>query len=43
MQIVECTYGRVPMDQLLGIEAFSLDKILAKEPDFLVGVAVSSS
>jgi hypothetical protein len=24
------------MDQLLGIEAFSLDKILAKEPDFLV-------
>lgn len=36
VQIVECQYGRVPLEQLLGIEAFSLDKILAKEPDFLV-------
>jgi hypothetical protein len=29
------------MDQLLGIEAFSLDKILQKEPDFLVSTRVA--
>jgi hypothetical protein len=35
-EIIECTYGRVPIDQLLGIQAFSLDRVLAQEPDFLV-------
>eukprot|EP00882_Tetradesmus_deserticola_P012086 GHRQ01012803.1.p1 GENE.GHRQ01012803.1~~GHRQ01012803.1.p1 ORF type:complete len:226 (+),score=107.14 GHRQ01012803.1:32-709(+) len=34
-EIIECTYGRVPLDQLLGIQAFSLDRVLAQEPDFL--------
>lgn len=35
-QIIETTYSKVDLDQLLGIGAFSLDKILAMEPDFLV-------
>jgi hypothetical protein len=33
---VEATRARVKLDELLGIGAFSLDRILANEPDFLV-------
>jgi G3E family GTPase len=40
--IIECTYGRVPIEQLLGIQAFSLDRVLAQEPDFLVSDSVSN-
>lgn len=36
VEIIECTYSRVGLEQLLGIGAFSLDRILSKEPDFLV-------
>lgn len=35
-EVIECSYGRVPLQQLLGIQAFSLDRVLAVEPDFLV-------
>jgi hypothetical protein len=42
-EIIECTYGRVPIDQLLGIQAFSLDRVLAQEPDFLVRTWVLNS
>lgn len=34
-EVIECSYGRVPLQQLLGIQAFSLDRVLAVEPDFL--------
>lgn len=37
VQILEATQARVDLDQLLGIGAFSLDRVLAVEPDFLVG------
>jgi G3E family GTPase len=42
-EVIECTYGRVPLDQLLGIQAFSLDRVLAQEPDFLVSYIVLAS
>ena len=37
MDIVECIQSKVDVAQLLGINAFSLDKLLADDPDFLVG------
>lgn len=38
VQIIECQYSKVDLDQLLGIKAFNLDKLLEKDPEFLVGV-----
>ncbi|KIZ00796.1 COBW domain-containing protein 1 [Monoraphidium neglectum] len=35
VQILEAIQARVDLDQLLGIGAFSLDRVLAVEPDFL--------
>ena len=43
VEIIECSYGRVPLEQLLGIKAFDLDKILQKEPDFLVRAPACSA
>ncbi|KAI8467064.1 MAG: CobW/HypB/UreG, nucleotide-binding domain-containing protein [Monoraphidium minutum] len=34
-EILDAKHSKVPLDQLLGIQAFSLDRILANEPDFL--------
>ncbi len=36
VEIIESEFARVPLDQLLGIGAFSLDRVLEAEPDFLV-------
>lgn len=35
VEVVECEYSRVDLVKLLGIEAFSLDKMLHIDPDFL--------
>jgi G3E family GTPase len=35
VEILECIQSRVDLDKLLGINAFSLDKLLAEDPDFL--------
>jgi hypothetical protein len=34
----ECQNAQVDLGHLLGISSFSLDKMLEKDPDFLVGV-----
>ena len=36
--IVETSFSKVDLDRVLGIHAFSLDKLLIKDPEFLVGV-----
>lgn len=36
VEVVECVQSKVDIAQLLGIKAFSLDKMLADDPDFLV-------
>ena len=41
VDIVECIQSKVDVAQLLGINAFSLDKLLADDPDFLVGLWAS--
>ena len=33
--ILECTHAKVDLADLLGIRAFSLDRLLASDPDFL--------
>lgn len=33
---MECSYSSVDVGQLLGINAFDLDKLLAMDPEFLV-------
>lgn len=33
--IVECTYGQVPINKLVDTKSFSLDRVLDFEPDFL--------
>ena len=37
VEIHECVQSKVDVGSLLGIRAFSLDKMLAEDPDFLVG------
>lgn len=37
MEIIECVRSAVDVSRLLGINAFSLDKLLATDPEFLVG------
>lgn len=34
-EIIETVQARADLDQVLGIRAFSLDRILEEEPDFL--------
>jgi G3E family GTPase len=34
-EIIEATHSSVPPEKLMGLDAFSLDKVLAVEPDFL--------
>lgn len=34
-EVIECQHARCDLDRLLGIRAFSLDRILEEEPDFL--------
>ena len=36
VEVIECENSRVDLERLLGINAFSLDKLLEKDPDFLV-------
>ena len=36
VDIFECVQSAVAIDRLLGINAFSLDKLLAEDPAFLV-------
>lgn len=33
--IIECSYAQVDLDKVLGVHAFSLDRLLVKDPDFL--------
>ncbi|GBF94764.1 hypothetical protein Rsub_07647 [Raphidocelis subcapitata] len=33
--ITECSFAKVDLDRVLGIHAFSLDRLLLKDPDFL--------
>lgn len=35
--IIECSFAKVDLDRVLGIHAFSLDRLLIKDPEFLVG------
>jgi hypothetical protein len=35
--IIECSFAKVDLDRVLGIHAFSLDRLLLKDPEFLVG------
>jgi G3E family GTPase len=35
-ELIECTHAAVDLDRLLGIHAFSLDRLLQQDPDFLV-------
>lgn len=37
-KIIESSYAQVDLDQVLGIKAFNLDRVLEIEPDFLVCV-----
>ena len=34
-EIIECTQARVPLDRILGLQSFDLEKILAMDPAFL--------
>ena len=36
VDIFECVQSKVDIDRLLGINAFSLDKLLTEDPEFLV-------
>ncbi|KIY93116.1 hypothetical protein MNEG_14847, partial [Monoraphidium neglectum] len=33
--IIECSFAAVDLDKVLGVHAFSLDRLLVKDPDFL--------
>lgn len=35
-EVIECQNAQVDLDKILGITAFSLDKLLEADPDFLV-------
>lgn len=35
VDIVECSFAKVDLDRVLGIHAFSLDRLLLKDPEFL--------
>lgn len=36
-EIIECKHSEVDVSRLLGINAFSLERLMAKDPEFLVG------
>lgn len=36
-EVIECTNSDVDLGRILGISAFSLDKMLTQDPHFLVG------
>jgi hypothetical protein len=35
-EVIECQNAQVGLDKILGITAFSLDRLLEADPDFLV-------
>jgi G3E family GTPase len=35
-EVIECQNAQVDLDKILGITAFSLDRLLEADPDFLV-------
>lgn len=37
VEIIEGSYSKFDLDKVIGIGAFSLEKILSQEPEFLVG------
>jgi len=34
--IIDCSFAKVELDRVLGIHAFSLDRLLLNDPEFLV-------